>query len=359
MPPLTIPSETVPGWSPRFEISPAVTEIKTWDRARAKGPLDMTHFAEAYEAPAITFTPLGRTTVPGNSFCVRGEELGVLRESLTLVGGAMWAEVVVPGDKLVSIDNEEPALVCGNLAVINYYHWTLQCLANLLVYRRLTGSDDFTAIVPTLTGFRAQLVALSDFCGRTVEIEADEVLTANHGIYGNLCGGAFSFAPHPATMAEFDALAAEVEAERSFGKRIYASRLDARNMRGVVNEEAVCDLMLRHGFEIITPGELSVEEQIAAFRDADVIVSPHGAGLANLVYCRTGSRTRVVELLQSSYIPGSYIRICQAKGLDYTGIVSSDAVPLDENGNPLPQRNFNNINNAVDLDLLDKVLSGL
>lgn len=353
---MTIPGETVPAWSPRFEVSQGVTEIKPWDRAKTKGPLDLTHFADAYDAPEITFTPLGRTTVAGNTFCVRGEDLGVLRESMTLVGRAMWAEVIAPGDKLVTIDNEEPALVCGNLAVINYYHWTLQCMANLLVYRRLAGSDDFTAIMPNLKGFQSRLLSLSGFSGRTVEIETDEVLAANHGIYGNLCGGAFSFAPHPAVMAEFDALAAEAESERHFGRRIYASRLDARNMRGVVNEEEVCDLMRRHGFDIVTPGELDIEEQITAFRDAEVIVGPHGAGLTNLVYCRTGSRTRVVELLQESYIPGSYIRICQAKRLNYTGLVSPDAPPRDEQGNPLPQRNFNNVNSTVDLELLEKVL---
>lgn len=359
MPAMTIPGETVPAWSPRFELSSEVADVKPWDFIKARAPRDLSHFGDAYDAPAITFTPLGRTTVAGNTFCVRGEDLGVLRESMTLVGRAMWAEVIPPGETFLELDNHEPALVCGNLAVINYYHWTLQCLANLLVYRRLVGSDDFMAVVPSLNRFQSQLMSLSGFSGRTVEIETEEVLATNHGIYGNLCGGAFSFAPHPATIAEFDALSAEAEPSRSFGKRIYASRLDARAMRGIVNEDEVCDVMRRHGFEIIAPGELDIEDQIAAFRDADVIVGPHGAGLTNLVYCRSGSPTRVVELLQESYIPGSYIRICQAKRLNYTGIVSADAPPHDEDGNPLPQRNFNNVNSKVDIGLLEKVLSEL
>lgn len=359
MPAMTLESAHVPSWSPRFEISAGVTEIRSWDHAKAGGPLDLTHFAEAYDAPAITFTPLGRTTVAGNSFCVRGEELGVLRESLTLIGGAMWAKVVPPGDRHVAVDNDEPALICGNLAEKNYYHWTLQCLANLLVYRRLTGSDAFAAILPNLNRFQSRLVALADFFGRTFEIELEEVITANNGLYGNLCGGAFAFRPHPAVIAEFDALAADVEAERTFGRRIYVSRRDATGMRGIVNEDAVCDLMLRHGFEVITPGELTVDEQIVAFRDAEVIAGPHGAGLTNLVYCRSGSKTRVIELLQSSYVPGFYIRICQAKGLDYTGLISPDVIPADESGKALSQRNFNNVTSAIDLARLERVLGDL
>jgi hypothetical protein len=360
MPAMTIASARVPSWSPRFAVSDAVRAIRPWDRGMPRGSQDLTHFAKGYDTPDITFTPLGRTTVAGNSFCVRGEELGVLRESLTLIGGASWAKVVPPGEKLVEIEHDAPALVCGNLASKNYYHWTLQCFANLLVYKRIAGEEEFSAILPSLNRFQSRLMALSDFFGRTFELELDEVAAAHRGIYGNLCGGAFAFAPHPAVMAQFDALAEEVAAERSFGRRLYVSRRDASGMRGIVNEDDVCDLMLRHGFEIITPGELSVDEQIVAFREAEVIAGPHGAGLTNLVYCRTGSRTRVIELLQESYVPGFYIRICQAKGLDYTGLISPDVSPAGAAaGQTAKARNFNNVSSAVDLVRLARLLSEL
>lgn len=344
-----------------FHISDRVDKVNVWDRPRADGrtPLDLTHFSEAYYAPEVTFTDLGNTIVAGNSFCVKSEALGIIRDSLSLVESSIWAHVIPPGEKLVQIDNEEPMLIVGNLAPQNYYHWTLQSFANFLVYRQLTGSDDFAIVMPSLNSFQARTIAVADFFGRRFEIEYNEVAMVSHGVYGNLCGGTYSFSPHPVVLAAFDAFAADVTAERSFGRRIYVSRLDASHMRSVVNEDELCRLMVRHGFEIITPGQLPIEEQIVALRDAEVVVGPHGAGLSNLVYCRSNSGTRVVELAQAGYMPGSYIRICQGKGLDYTAVISSDVVPTDQDGVPVHQRNFNNVSNEIDLGLLDSVLSKL
>lgn len=356
---LTIAGMTVPSWSPHFHISDAVTNINVWDRAAADGPLDISHFSGGYQAPEIVFTALGDIVVAGNSFCVRSEKLGVVRESMTLIEGSIWAQIIPPGDKWVQVDNDEPALVVGNLAVSNYYHWTLQCFASFLVYRRLLGSDDFAAIMPSLNRFQRRLVSIADFFGRRFEIDTGEVISTRNGVYGNLCGGNFAFAPHPAALAEFEALAATVKTERSYGPRIYVSRRDASKMRGIVNEDAVCALMERFGFEIVTPGEMTVEEQMVAFRDAEIIVGPHGAGLTNLVYCRSGRATRVVELAQMSYVPGFYVRICQAKGLDYAAMISPDVVARDEEGRPVQQRNFNNVSSEIDLGLLESVIKKL
>ena len=357
MPAFTIPGVTVPAWTPQFHISERARDIYVWDRSGSKEPLQVAHFAGAYDAPDIVFTELGDTIVAGNSFCVRSETLGVIRESLTLINGASWARLIPPGEKLVQVDNDEPVLVVGNLASRNYYHWTLQCFASFLVFRRLKGDDDFAAIMPGLNSFQAQLVSTADFYGRLFEIEKDEVISAHKGVYANLCGGAFAFAPHPAVMHEFDALAARAECERTFSRRIYVSRKDADMKRGITNEAAVCDLMERHGFEIITPGELTIEEQMVAFRDAEIVAGPHGAGLTNLVYCSRGAR--VLELVQMSYFPGFYVRICQAKGLDYIGIINPDVIARDEADQPVHQRNFNNVSSEIDIALLESVLSEL
>jgi hypothetical protein len=359
MPELTIASTTVPSWSPRFHISDQARDIFVWDNASPGETLTVDHFSGSYEAPEIVFTELGNTTVAGNSFCVKSATLGVLRESITLINRAGWAEAIPPGDKLVQVDNSEPALVVGNLAQNNYYHWTLQCFASFLVYRRLIGSDDFAAIMPELNSFQSRLLSIADFFGRCFEITTDEVILASHGVYGNLCGGAFAFAPHPAVLAEFETFAAGVKARRRFNPRIYISRRDAGQKRGIVNEDAVCELMERHGFEIITPGDMSVEEQIAAFRNAEIIVGPHGAGLANLVYCRSGGGTRVIELAQMSYVAGFFVRICQAKQLDYTGLVNPNVATPKEANQPADRHNINDISSMIDIKLLESVIEKL
>jgi capsular polysaccharide biosynthesis protein len=117
--------------------------------------------------------------------------------------------------------------------------------------------------------------------------------------------------------------------------------------------------MERHGFEIITPGDMSVEEQIAAFRNAEIIVGPHGAGLANLVYCRSGGGTRVIELAQMSYVAGFFVRICQAKQLDYTGLVNPNVATPKEANQPADRHNINDISSMIDIKLLESVIEKL
>ena len=98
------------------------------------------------------------------------------------------------------------------------------------------------------------------------------------------------------------------------GRRLLVSRRDARQRR-VANEDALYRVLQPLGFEIVTPGELSVREQIATFRAAEIVVGPHGAGLTNLLFARPG--TRAVEL-RSEQMHRPYFRwIADAAGLDY------------------------------------------
>jgi capsular polysaccharide biosynthesis protein len=71
---------------------------------------------------------------------------------------------------------------------------------------------------------------------------------------------------------------------------------------------------------------LTWAEQINAFRGAKVVVGPHGAGLANLMFCRPG--TTVVELFNRSYVNGLYWRLAALRGLDYRPVVAEGAEPL-------------------------------
>ena len=57
-----------------------------------------------------------------------------------------------------------------------------------------------------------------------------------------------------------------------------------------------------------------------------VVVAPHGAGLANLVFCEAG--TRVVEFFNRAYVNGNFWRLAALRGLDYRPVVAAGAEPL-------------------------------
>lgn len=113
----------------------------------------------------------------------------------------------------------------------------------------------------------------------------------------------------------------------AFGERLYLSREKARRRR-VTNEPALWAELSARGFAKIILEELPWPEQIAALRAARVIVAPHGAGLANLVFCTPG--TRVVELVGRDYFNPVFWRLSALAGLDYQALPAPGDTALRE-----------------------------
>lgn len=81
---------------------------------------------------------------------------------------------------------------------------------------------------------------------------------------------------------------------RPYGSRLYVSRSRAATRR-VSNEDHLLGALIPLGFEAVELSDLSFAEQAARFAHADIVVSAHGAGLANILFMRQGAH--VVELI--------------------------------------------------------------
>ncbi|HKC29019.1 MAG TPA: glycosyltransferase family 61 protein, partial [Jatrophihabitans sp.] len=91
--------------------------------------------------------------------------------------------------------------------------------------------------------------------------------------------------------------------------------------RSIVNEAELLRLLDDRGFVSVDPGQLSVKEQIRAFGTASVIVAPHGAALANLIFARPGAA--VVELFPQGCLLPDYWRLASSvAGLRYRYVSS-------------------------------------
>ncbi len=103
-------------------------------------------------------------------------------------------------------------------------------------------------------------------------------------------------------------------------KRLFIARAGTRKVR---NEAAVRALLTQEfEFEIVEDIARTVDEQIDLFRQAAIIVAPHGSGLANLIWCNPG--TQVVELFCGAYMPRYYYYLCNLLGFKYTYLVDLD-----------------------------------
>jgi len=108
-------------------------------------------------------------------------------------------------------------------------------------------------------------------------------------------------------------------------RRLYVSR---RGFERRSSSEPELERVLRErGFEVYEAGERPTQPE--DFNEATFVVGAHGAGLANLAFCRRG--TRVLEIVPTDNAHPFYYSLSVGAGLDYAYIVGQSVVdrPLD------------------------------
>ena len=98
------------------------------------------------------------------------------------------------------------------------------------------------------------------------------------------------------------------------GKRIYISRAGAR-FRRVLNDDEVIATLQGEGFTVVKLETLNVAAQARLFAEAEVVVSPHGAGLTNILFCQPGAV--VVEIFSPRCVIPAYYGMSSRGHLRY------------------------------------------
>ncbi|TMV53007.1 glycosyltransferase family 61 protein [Paenibacillus mesophilus] len=204
----------------------------------------------------------------------------------------------------------------------NYYHWLGEVLARIhLLDKSGIRIDKYIINGNGSTRFQKETLAMLDIPEhRIVRSEAGMHLKPKRLIVPSFETYRLKpFQPHsmPRWASGYlrTALSNRIGSSTETGyRRIYVSREYAQ-VRKVTNEEQVCRLLSGYGFHKVLLESLTVAEQIRLFASADTIVAPHGAGLANLLFCRPG--TKVLELYAPNYVNTVYWYLSNHFGLDY------------------------------------------
>lgn len=117
-------------------------------------------------------------------------------------------------------------------------------------------------------------------------------------------------------------------------KKFYISRKDS-SRRFVFNEDEITPILKEKGFEIIVMSDFkTLKNQIDLFYNAEYILAPHGAALANLIFCKP--KTKIVEILNKNYLNPMYYVLSEMNNLDYSFVYAKEII----NG---PSSQFNDI----------------
>ena len=91
-------------------------------------------------------------------------------------------------------------------------------------------------------------------------------------------------------------------------RRIFISRKDT-NHRRIINEDDISKRLSLFGFETLTLSQLTLKEQIEAFRSSEIIIMPHGAGGTHMIYAPKNSI--LIEIQSPTQINTAIFNITQ------------------------------------------------
>lgn len=130
----------------------------------------------------------------------------------------------------------------------------------------------------------------------------------------------------------------------SFSERILISRGQAAGRR-VVNEQELLNVLSKRGFVAYSLEDLSFEDQVRLFMGAKVVIGPHGAGLANMIFSQD---LKVIELCGGP-ANASFFTLAASLGFNY-GFLRCDDIWA-----PHPHRHNMRVNPAFMLSLLNSM----
>ena len=206
----------------------------------------------------------------------------------------------------------------------NYFHWLVEGSARLAaaqkIFGDLSGFDHYLISKPYREFHEDLLKRAGVNLDRLVDpnqvgghVEADHLVAVSN-VREHL---------YETTLAWLRQRIPEVFEDASTPQRkFFISRSDAHTRR-MTNEDELFSRLESLDFEKVVLTGRTLLEQARLFRSAKMVVAPHGAGLANLVFCSAG--TKVVELHFPEYCKGLYWRLADVLNLQYGAMMGSPA----------------------------------
>lgn len=149
---------------------------------------------------------------------------------------------------------------------------------------------------------------------------------------------------HPLIKESFSILAGKLPAPGPRNRKIFIARGETLSHQ-LGNERELAQVAQMCGFESVVLDGMRLEDQVALFASATHVIGAHGAGLANIVFCKPG--TKILELHMAPYVNWCYRRLCALYGLEYgfvAGLRDQTGLPLSHGGSfTVPQPRFEEV----------------
>jgi hypothetical protein len=194
----------------------------------------------------------------------------------------------------------------------NYYHWLLDLLPRVLLLKHATQNfSNYDALL--LNGSRVNyeretLAALGVPAEKIRYVDSRDRFQIASAVVPSMNFNIVA----PWKVHGLRQLVSSVRSTQR--RRLYLSRSHAA-VRRIANEKEISEILRQQNFEILEAENLSWPKQADLFASAIMIVAPHGAALANIVFCQP--ETRVVEITTRAGYSDWYWQLAAVAGLSY------------------------------------------
>ncbi|RTQ94287.1 glycosyltransferase family 61 protein [Lysinibacillus telephonicus] len=246
--------------------------------------------------------------------------------------------------------NKEVAVTATRYAKHNYFHWMFEELPRFMLLKYLDIVPDF--YLSSFSGEEYQVETL-----KLIGVDLEKILpsSASSEIFYLKAkklivpyNPANDFGYIPSWIVNFleNLFSKELLQDFNSPRKIYISREDAK-VRRIVNEDECIGNLIKLGYKKVTLSNYTVLEKAKLFYNATHIISPYGAALANLVFCR--NNTRIIEIVNSKRITSVYLSLSKKKNLKHEIFESREIEELEKNSN--------NSDIYLDIELFKEFLS--
>lgn len=179
----------------------------------------------------------------------------------------------------------------------NYYHWLLTDLLKVraLEAYREKGNDPTILISPNPPSWVSESLHHFGVDPSNCKVWDDSIASVRKLIlpYHRQTMGKLETGPEDCHWLRERAMNALQEPLSSDNRKLFISRSDA-DCRRIKNRDELEATFEEYGLEKHQLSNLTFEEQVRLFAEAEAVVAPHGAGLANIVF---GEDLSILELL--------------------------------------------------------------
>jgi capsular polysaccharide biosynthesis protein len=228
-------------------------------------------------------------------------------------------------------------LTQGASGHLNYAHWLFDIVPKILIAKQKFNIDKIDYYYfSKLTNFQKKILDLIKIdhkkfidANKYRHVQATNLLAVSHPNYFDKTVF-FSHSVMPSWIIYSLRNLFIKKIKKKMFNRIFIDRSDStQNHCKLINNKEIKKILKRKKFRILKLSNYSFIEQVSIFNNCRMVVAVHGAGLANLVFCK--KKTKVIEIIPKNINNKVYQRISKVNELNYKSL-KLDQIKNDNRG---------------------------